>query len=84
MSTCNNALSTDEYSMTPCRLRLPLSVEYGICRTAKARFGPWISGKSPQTCEGVPSLRGSGQKLASPGLRMSAGEPGPLSRVSSE
>ena len=29
------------------RLRIPLSSECGTSKTAKARFWPWISGKSP-------------------------------------
>jgi len=28
---------------------IPQSSEYGTYRTVKARFGPWLSGKSPRT-----------------------------------
>ena len=34
--------------------------KYGTYKTVKARFRPWLSGKSPQTLEVVPSSLGSG------------------------
>ena len=59
---------------TPCTLHptslcssvppaLPLSREFGTCKTVKARFWPWSSGKNPHKNYVVPSSHGSGPRL---------------------
>ena len=40
---------------------LPLSTEYGTCKTVKARFWPWLWGRCLQNLEVVPTSLGSGR-----------------------